>query len=33
MDNADVLPILRQPHEIEMNPQVRETFGELLRRQ
>lgn len=32
MDNADVLPILRQHHEIEMNPQVRETIGELLRR-
>jgi HEAT repeat protein len=32
MDNADVLPILRQHHEIEMNPQVRETLGELLRR-
>jgi hypothetical protein len=26
------LPILRQHHEIEMNPQVRETLGELLRR-
>jgi tetratricopeptide (TPR) repeat protein len=33
MDNADVLPILRQHHEIETNPQVRETLGELLRRQ
>jgi hypothetical protein len=32
MDNTDVLPILRQHHEIEMNPQVRETLGELLRR-
>jgi hypothetical protein len=32
MDNADVLPILRQHHEIEINPQVRETLGELLRR-
>ena len=32
MDNADVLPILRQLHEIETNPQVRETLGELLRR-
>jgi hypothetical protein len=32
MDNADVVPILRQHHEIEMNPQVRETLGELLRR-
>ncbi len=32
MDNADVLPILRQHHEIETNPQVRETIGELLRR-
>ena len=32
MDNADVLPILRQHHEIETNPQVRETLGELLRR-
>ncbi|HLL23184.1 MAG TPA: HEAT repeat domain-containing protein, partial [Kofleriaceae bacterium] len=33
MDNADVLPILRQHHEIETNPQVREMLGELLRRQ
>jgi hypothetical protein len=32
MDNADVVPILRQHHEIETNPQVRETIGELLRR-
>ncbi len=32
MDNADVVPILRQHHEIETNPQVRETLGELLRR-
>ena len=32
MDNADVLPILRQHHEIETNPQVRDTIGELLRR-
>jgi HEAT repeat protein len=32
MDNADVLPILRQHHEIETNPQVRETLGDLLRR-
>ncbi|MGE0871350.1 MAG: HEAT repeat domain-containing protein [Kofleriaceae bacterium] len=33
MDNADVLPILRQHHEIETNPQVRESIGALLRRQ
>ncbi|MCX5741433.1 MAG: HEAT repeat domain-containing protein [Proteobacteria bacterium] len=32
MDNADVLPILRQHHEIETNPAVRETLGELLKR-
>ena len=32
MDNADVVPILRQHHEIETNPKVRETLGELLRR-
>ena len=32
MDNADVIPILRQHHEIETNPGVRETLGELLRR-
>jgi hypothetical protein len=32
MDTPDVLPILRQHHEIETNPQVRETLGELLRR-
>jgi hypothetical protein len=32
MDIADVVPILRQHHEIETNPAVRETLGELLRR-
>ena len=32
MDTPDVLPILRQHHEIETNPQVRDTLGELLRR-
>ncbi len=32
MDNQDVIPILRQHHEIETNPQVRDTIGELLRR-
>jgi HEAT repeat protein len=32
MDNADVVPILRQHHEIEVNPQVRDTLGELLKR-
>ena len=32
LDNADVVPILRQHHEIETNPEVRETLGELLRR-
>lgn len=32
MDNADVVPILRQHHEIETNPAVRDTLGELLRR-
>jgi hypothetical protein len=32
MDNADVIPILRQHHEIETNPGVRETLGDLLRR-
>src|SRR5256714_202427 len=32
MDNADVLPILRQHHEIETNPQVRDTLGQLLGR-
>ena len=32
LDNADVLPILRQHHEIETNPKVREALGELLRR-
>ena len=32
MDNADVIPILRQHHEIETNPQVRDTLGDLLRR-
>ena len=32
IDNADVIPILRQHHEIETNPQVRDTLGDLLRR-
>ncbi|MCA9677816.1 MAG: HEAT repeat domain-containing protein [Kofleriaceae bacterium] len=32
LDNADVLPILRQHHEIETNPRVRDALGELLRR-
>jgi hypothetical protein len=32
MENADVVPILRQHHEIEINPQVRDTLGELLRK-
>jgi len=32
LDNADVTPILRQHHEIEPNPKVREVLGELLRR-
>jgi hypothetical protein len=32
LDNADVLPILRQHHEVETNPRVRELLGELLRR-
>ncbi len=32
MDNADVLPILRQHFEIETNPQVRDSLGQLLRR-
>lgn len=32
LENADVMPILRQHHEIETNPEVRETLGELLRR-
>jgi len=27
-----VVPTLRQYYEIEMNPQVREALGELLRR-
>jgi HEAT repeat protein len=32
LDNADVLPILRQYFEIETDPDVRQTLGELLRR-
>jgi HEAT repeat protein len=32
MDNADVVPILRQHYEIETNAQVRDSLGELLRR-
>jgi hypothetical protein len=32
LENADVLPILRQHYEIETNPQVRETLGDLLKR-
>jgi hypothetical protein len=31
LDNADMLPILRQHHQIEGNPAVREILGELLR--
>ncbi|HET9992443.1 MAG TPA: HEAT repeat domain-containing protein, partial [Kofleriaceae bacterium] len=32
MDNADVIPILRQHHEIETNATVRETLQQLLNR-
>jgi hypothetical protein len=32
LDNADVLPILRQYFEIETDPDVRQALGELLRR-
>ncbi len=32
LDNADVIPILRQHHEIETNAVVRESLGELLRK-
>jgi tetratricopeptide (TPR) repeat protein len=32
MDNADVVPILRQHHEIETSSEVREALGELLRK-
>jgi HEAT repeat protein len=32
MDNADVMPILKQHHEIETDPQVRDTLGQLLNR-
>ncbi len=32
MDNADVLPIIRQHYEIEANPEVREALGEMFRR-
>lgn len=32
IDNADVIPILRQHHEVESSPAVREVLGELLRR-
>jgi len=32
IDNADVIPILRQHHEVEANPAVREVLGDLLRR-
>jgi hypothetical protein len=32
IDNADIVPILRQHHEVEANPGVREILGELLRR-
>lgn len=32
MDNADVLPIIRQHYEIEPNPEVREALGEMFRR-
>ena len=32
LDNADVVPILRQYHEIETNEEVRRALGQLLRR-
>ena len=32
LESSDVLPILRQHHEIETNPAVREILGELLKR-
>ncbi len=32
IDNADVVPILRQHYEIETNPEVRETIEQLLRK-
>ena len=32
LDNADVVPILRQYHEIESDEQVRGMLGQLLRR-
>jgi HEAT repeat protein len=32
LDSAELLPILRQHHEIETNAQVRETLEQLLRR-
>ncbi|HEY1816306.1 MAG TPA: HEAT repeat domain-containing protein [Kofleriaceae bacterium] len=32
LENADVVPILRQHYEIETNPGVRETLGDLLKR-
>lgn len=32
MDNADILPIIRQHYEIEPNSQVREALGEMIRR-
>ncbi len=32
LDNADVIPILRQHFEIETNAEVRDTIGELLRK-
>jgi HEAT repeats len=32
MDNADVLPIIRQHYEMEPNPEVRDALGEMFRR-
>ena len=32
IDNADIIPIVRQHHEVESNPQTREALGALLRR-
>jgi HEAT repeat protein len=32
LDNADMVPILRQHYEVESDPSTRDTLGEILRR-
>ena len=32
LDNADMVPILRQHYEVEADPATRDVLGEILRR-